>query len=39
MLAAKYGGDAIYASKIIAISTVLSVLTIPLMVIVIGFVL
>ena len=36
MLAAKYGGDALYASKIIAISTVLSVLTIPLMVMVIG---
>ncbi len=39
MLAAKYGGDALYASKIIAISTVLSVLTIPLMVMVIGYIL
>ena len=38
MLAAKYGGDAIYASKIIAISTVLSIVTIPLVVIVIGYV-
>ena len=39
MLAAKYGGDALYASKIIAISTVLSVITIPLMVMVIGYLL
>lgn len=38
MLAAKYGGDAIYASKIIAISTILSIVTIPLVVIVIGYV-
>ena len=37
MLAAKYGGDAIYASKITAISTILSIVTIPLVVIVIGY--
>ena len=38
MLAAKYGGDAIYASKITAISAILSIVTIPLVVIVIGYV-